>query len=229
LLKNESLGSTTTQHTINDLTPGRLYNVTVVTEAGGLQNSKTIEARTAPSAVSNITSENNGTSLRLSWQQPEGHVDAFVVTFSNNNTFLQITTQSGDATEVEAYQLTPGSAYQVEVMSVSGTLTNQSEITVRTAPAPASFLNLSPSSSGGLLLTWAPPAGNWESYRVFLFDGLTQLVSTSLDRKTVNFSFPGTLLTPGRRYRAVVRVESGGLTIDSSCDGSTGWKLTFSY
>ncbi|XP_047245590.1 receptor-type tyrosine-protein phosphatase beta isoform X2 [Girardinichthys multiradiatus] len=175
----------------------------------------------APSAVSNITSENNGTSLRLSWQQPEGHVDAFVVTFSNNNTFLQITTQSGDATEVEAYQLTPGSAYQVEVMSVSGTLTNQSEITVRTAPAPASLLNLSPSSSGGLLLTWAPPAGNWESYRVVLFEGLKQLVGTSLDRKTVNFSFPGTLLTPGRRYRAVVSVESGGLTIDSSCDGST--------
>lgn len=46
LLKNETLGSTTTQHTLSDLTPGRLYRVTMVTEAGGLQNSQTIEART---------------------------------------------------------------------------------------------------------------------------------------------------------------------------------------
>ncbi|XP_012724109.2 receptor-type tyrosine-protein phosphatase beta [Fundulus heteroclitus] len=221
LLKNETLGSTTTQHTISDLTPGRLYDITVVTEAGGLQNSRTIEARTVPPAVSNITSESNATSLRLSWQRPEGDVDAVVVTFSCNDTFNPPTTQPGDVTDVAAYQLTPGTAYQVEVMSVSGTLTNQSKTTVWTAPAPASRLYLSPSPSGGLLLTWAPPAGHWESYRVFLFDGLQQLVSTVLDRDAVNFSFPGTELTPGRRYRAVLRVESGGLTANSSCDGLT--------
>lgn len=46
LLKNETLESTTTQHTLLNLTPGRLYNVTVVTEAGDLQNSRTIEAQT---------------------------------------------------------------------------------------------------------------------------------------------------------------------------------------
>uniref|UniRef100_A0A3Q2QMI8 protein-tyrosine-phosphatase n=1 Tax=Fundulus heteroclitus TaxID=8078 RepID=A0A3Q2QMI8_FUNHE len=212
---NETLGSTTTQHTLSDLTPGRLYDITVVTEAGGLQNSRTIEARTVPPAVSNITSESNATSLRLSWQRPEGDVDAVVVTFSCNDTFNPPTTRPGDVTHVAAYQLTPGTAYQVEVMSVSGTLTNQSKTTVRTAPAPASRLYLSPSPSGGLLLTWAPPAGHWESYRVFLFDGLQQLVSTVLDRDAVNFSFPGTELTPGRRYRAVLRVESGGLTANT--------------
>uniref|UniRef100_A0A3Q2PFE7 protein-tyrosine-phosphatase n=1 Tax=Fundulus heteroclitus TaxID=8078 RepID=A0A3Q2PFE7_FUNHE len=213
-LREHAKGSnhTTTQHTLSDLTPGRLYDITVVTEAGGLQNSRTIEARTVPPAVSNITSESNATSLRLSWQRPEGDVDAVVVTFSCNDTFNPPTTRPGDVTHVAAYQLTPGTAYQVEVMSVSGTLTNQSKTTVRTAPAPASRLYLSPSPSGGLLLTWAPPAGHWESYRVFLFDGLQQLVSTVLDRDAVNFSFPGTELTPGRRYRAVLRVESGGLT-----------------
>lgn len=46
LLKNETLGSTTTRHTLNGLTPGRLYVVTVVTEAGGLQSSRTVEAWT---------------------------------------------------------------------------------------------------------------------------------------------------------------------------------------
>lgn len=94
----------------------------------------------------------------------------------------------------------------------------------RPAPAAASLLYLSPSSSGGLLLTWAPPAGHRESYRVFLFDGSQQLVSEALHRDAMNFSFLGTELTPGRRYRAVLRVESGGLTTESSCDGLTGWK-----
>lgn len=46
LLKNETLESTATQHTLVDLTPGRLYNVTMVTEAGHLQNSVEIEAQT---------------------------------------------------------------------------------------------------------------------------------------------------------------------------------------
>ncbi|XP_008399067.1 receptor-type tyrosine-protein phosphatase beta isoform X2 [Poecilia reticulata] len=221
LLKNETLGSTTTRHTLNGLTPGRLYVVTMVTEAGGLQSSRTVEAQTAPAAISNVTSENNGTSLRLSWQRPEGDVDAVVVTFFDNNTIIQETTQLGNATEVAAYQLTPGSAYQVEVMSVSGSLTNQSKLAVRTAPAAASRLQLSPSSDGGLLLTWAPPAGRWENYRVFLLDGAQQLVDTALGRDAVNFSFPGTELTPGRRYRATLRVESGGLAAESGCDGST--------
>jgi len=90
------------------------------------------------------------------------------------------------------------------------------------APAPASLLSLSPSSAGGLLLKWSPPAGHWEGYRLFLFDGSQELVSTALDREAVSFSFPGTRLTPGKLHRAVLRVESGGLSAESSCEGSTG-------
>lgn len=81
---------------------------------------------------------------------------------------------------------------------------------------------MSSSSSGGLFLSWTPPAGLWESYGLFLFDGSQQLVNTTLDREVVNYSFPGTRLTPGRLYRAVLRVESGGLMAASSCDGATG-------
>lgn len=92
------------------------------------------------------------------------------------------------------------------------------------APAPASLLTLSPSASGGLFLAWSPPAGHWENYRLFVFDGSQQVVSTSLDQEAVNFSIPSAGLTPGRVYRVVLRVESGGLTAESSCEGSTGQK-----
>nr|XP_046234726.1 receptor-type tyrosine-protein phosphatase beta isoform X2 [Scatophagus argus] len=220
-LRNETLASTFTQLTLDELTPGRLYNVTMVTEAGGLQNSATIEAQTVPAAASNLTADYNSTRLSLSWQQPDGDVDALVVTLSTNGTSRWEKTLPPDATGVAVDQLTPGSTYQVGVTSRSGKLTNQSEITISTAPAAASLLSLSPSSSGGLYLSWTPPAGHWESYRLFLFDGSQQLVSTTLDREAVNYSFPGTGLTPGRLYRAVLRVECGGLMADSSREGAT--------
>ncbi|GAA6227007.1 receptor-type tyrosine-protein phosphatase beta-like [Lates japonicus] len=221
LLKNETLESTATQHTLVDLTPGRLYNVTMVTEAGHLQNSVEIEAQTVPSPVSNLTADSsNSTSLLLSWQRPKGDLDALTITLSTNGTSRWETTLAPDATEAAIDQLTPGSPYQVSVTSRSGKLTSQSEITVSTAPAAASLLSLSPSSEG-LLLSWIPPAGHWESYTLFLFDGPQQLVSTCLDQEAVKFIFPGTSLTPGRMYKAVLRVESGGLTAESSCEGST--------
>lgn len=89
-------------------------------------------------------------------------------------------------------------------------------------PAPVSLLSLSPSSNGSLLLSWSPPAGHWENYKLLLFDGSQQIVNTTLDWEAVNFTFPVTKLTPGRSYRALLRVESGGLTAESSCEGATG-------
>lgn len=137
-----------------DLAPGRQYNVTVVTEAGDLQSSRSIEARTgregergmlgsfmskslsfvlAPSAVSNITvADSNSTSLRLSWQQPRGDLDALVVALSTNGSSLRETALPADAAGITVDQLIPGSAYQLAVTTRSGELSSQSAATVRT-------------------------------------------------------------------------------------------------
>ncbi|XP_011489637.1 receptor-type tyrosine-protein phosphatase beta isoform X1 [Oryzias latipes] len=223
LLRNEVLESTATQHTLSQLTPGRRYNVTMVTEAGWTQSSSSsIEAQTVPSAVSNITAVSiNSTSLWLSWQQPKGDVDELIVLVSSSSANIWEKTLHPNAVAVSVDQLTPGSAYQVVVKSRSGSLTNQSEIRITKAPATASLLSLSPSSSGGLVLTWLPPVGHWENYSLSLSDGSQQIFSTFLDKGAVNYSFPGTKLIPGRSYRAVLTVESGGLTAESSCDGLT--------
>ncbi|KAM3588202.1 uncharacterized protein V6R79_023919 [Siganus canaliculatus] len=221
LLRNQTLPSTATQHTLLDLLPGRRYNVTVVTEAGEQQSSASIQAQTVPAAAPNLTASAAATSLSLSWQQPEGDLDALVVSVSTNGTTRWETTLPPNATEVAVDQLTPGSAYDVTVTTRSGQLTNQSEISVRTAPAPASLLSLSPASSGGLLLSWTPPAGRWENYSVLLFDGSQQVISAAPDREATNFSVSGTRLTPGRLYRAVLTVVSGGRTAASSCEGAT--------
>lgn len=46
LLRNQTLESTATQLALLGLTAGRLYNITVVTEAGGLRSGVTIQGRT---------------------------------------------------------------------------------------------------------------------------------------------------------------------------------------
>lgn len=222
LLLNETLESTAMQHTLLNLTPGRMYNITMVTEAGDLQNSTTIRAQTVPAAVSNITVvPKSSTSLLLSWQQPEGDVDALTVTVSASGTKVLETVLPPYATQVTIDELIPGSAYRVSVTSSSQILTNRSEISIRTAPAIASNLALSPSSDGGLTLFWSAPSGVWDGYRLFLFDGTKQLVNTTADKDAVNFTFPGTSLTPGRLYKARLRVESGGAANESACVGST--------
>ncbi|CAN9508322.1 unnamed protein product [Ophioblennius macclurei] len=222
LLRNDTLGNVT-QHKLGDLLPGRRYNVTVVTEANGKESSCTIEAQTAPASVSNVTVvKNTSTSLSLSWRQPEGDGDGLTVSLSSNGTTVFESTLPYNATEVTIRELTPGSAYLLSVTSWSGELIGQSELTVETPPAPPTLLRLSPSEAGGLLLTWSPPAGRWKSSRVFLYDGARQIASEAVPREAVSFSFDKSLLTAGRRYRAVLQVESqGGLTAQSSCDGTT--------
>ncbi|XP_029968954.1 receptor-type tyrosine-protein phosphatase beta [Salarias fasciatus] len=222
LLRNDTLGNTT-QHELTGLLPGRRYNVTVVTEAGGKENSRTIEGQTAPSSVSNITVvENNSTSLLLSWQQPDGDGDGLSVSLSSNGTTVWESTLPHNSTQVALRQLTPGSAYQLSVTSRSGELISQSEFTVETAPAPPTLLSLSPAEAGGLRLTWSPPAGRWKNYRVFLYDASQLLASAAVPGDALEFSFNKTLLTAGRRYRAVLQVESrAGRTAQSSCDGAT--------
>nr|XP_057923395.1 receptor-type tyrosine-protein phosphatase beta isoform X2 [Doryrhamphus excisus] len=221
MLTNETLESTATRHTLVGLTPGRRYNVTVATEAGGLQNSTTVEAQTVPSAVANLTAASNSTALWLSWEPPEGDLDALVVSLRSNGTSARELSLPPDATGIGVGQLTPGSAHRVTVTSLSGQLFNQSEISTRTAPAPASLLVLAPSSLGGLLLSWTPPVGGCDGYRLFLYDGARELASTVVQKDAVNFTFPGTGLLPGGRYRATLRVESGGVAAESSCDGWT--------
>ncbi|XP_053718746.1 receptor-type tyrosine-protein phosphatase beta [Synchiropus splendidus] len=221
LLMNEMLESTAVQYTLTKLTPGWSYNITVVTEAGGLQSSRMITAQTVPFAVFNLTASNNGTDVWLSWRQPEGGLDRLMVNLLSNGSKVWDTTLLPNATHITIDKVTPGSDYQVQVLSQSGHLTNQSQLTVHTAPVPASHLSLVPSSCGGLLLSWSPPAGHWESFSLELYDGPQMVESFTLPKESENFTISGSRLHPGKMYKATLRVTSRGMMVDSSCEGST--------
>uniref|UniRef100_A0A3B4ATL7 Fibronectin type-III domain-containing protein n=1 Tax=Periophthalmus magnuspinnatus TaxID=409849 RepID=A0A3B4ATL7_9GOBI len=215
-------GNTAIQYTLKNLMPGRKYNITMVTESGGLQNSTSIEAQTVPAAVSNITlDDRNSTSLLLSWQQPEGDLDTLIITVFTSDTRVWETHLLPNATQVNINNLTPGTSYKITMMSSIQGLSNQSEITLTMVPEAVSELALSPSSDGGLLLSWSAPHGFWDGYRFFLFDGTQQLVNTTVNREAVNFTIPGTSVTPGRLYKGLLRVERGELYAEQACEGSS--------
>lgn len=94
----------------------------------------------APAAASNVVSQPDGAALLVTWQRPDGDLDAVVVSLLANDTSHWTATLPPDATKVSLGQLTPGTGYLVSVQSRSGRLTNQSDTSVRTGGFSFLFL-----------------------------------------------------------------------------------------
>ncbi|XP_043092464.1 receptor-type tyrosine-protein phosphatase beta [Puntigrus tetrazona] len=211
---NATVFSTATSHTLKGLVSGRLYNITVVTEVGELQNSASRQAQTVPAAVSNLRAESNGNqkTLRVLWEKASGDVDSYLVnlTLPGSNSIEKAV--SPNSTDVVFDSLSPGNTYQVSVSTRSGTLSNKTWITVKTEPGKVSDLvmeNLS--DRGALKITWTPPSGEWEQIRVVLSNGSEILANQTVDRMAKEILLSRLNLQPGRLYSVAVSVENGGL------------------
>jgi receptor-type tyrosine-protein phosphatase beta len=69
--------------TFSDLTPGRLYNVTMWTVSGGVTSAPLVaQERTHPGAVATVEAVDvRATRITLSWAAPEGDWDSFEVEY----------------------------------------------------------------------------------------------------------------------------------------------------
>lgn len=92
---------------------------------------------TVPAAVSNLRVVNNGNNgnqktLRVLWDKASGDVDSYHVnlTLPGSNSFEKAV--SPNSTDVVFDSLSPGMTYQVSVSTRSGTLSNNTWITVKT-------------------------------------------------------------------------------------------------
>uniref|UniRef100_A0A672QMH2 protein-tyrosine-phosphatase n=1 Tax=Sinocyclocheilus grahami TaxID=75366 RepID=A0A672QMH2_SINGR len=211
---NTTVVSTATSYTIKGLIPGRLYNVTVITEVGELQNSASRQAQTVPAAVSNLRVENNGdqNTLRVLWDKASGDVDSYLVSLTLPGSNSIEKALSPNSTDVVFDSLSPGKTYQVSVSTRSGTLSNKTRITVKTEPGKVSDLvmeNLS--DRGALKITWTPPSGEWEHIRVVLSNGSEILANQTVDRTAKQTLLSWLNLHPGKVYSVAVSVENGGL------------------
>lgn len=221
---NATVASTTTYYTIKGLISGRLYNITIITEVGELQNSASRQAQTVPAAVSNLRVGNNGDqTLRVLWDKAFGDVDSYLVSLAlpDSNSIEKVL--SPDSTDVIFDNLSPGKTYQVSVSTRSGTLSNKTWITRKTEPGKVSDLEMENLSDRGLLkITWTLPPGEWEHIRVVLSNGSEILVNQTVERMAKEILLSGLHLQPGRVYNMAVSVENGGLANTVYYQGEIG-------
>ncbi|KAF6121300.1 protein tyrosine phosphatase receptor type B [Phyllostomus discolor] len=214
----------TTSYTFHGLTPGHLYNLTIVTEAAGLQNRKWKLARTTPREVLNLKVTNDGTltSLKVKWQIPPGNIDFYNITLSYQGTIKNSRRLEPQVTETQFKDLTPGRLYQVTVSCISGELSAHKMAVGRTVPEKVGNLEAhSNGSSKSLVVGWSPPAGDWEQYRILLFNDSWVLHNVTVGKEETHYVINDMGLIPGRQYDIEIIVESGNLKNSKRCQGRT--------
>uniref|UniRef100_A0A8C3YS18 protein-tyrosine-phosphatase n=1 Tax=Catagonus wagneri TaxID=51154 RepID=A0A8C3YS18_9CETA len=224
LVHSNSVDKSTTSYAFHGLTPGHLYNVTIVTEAAGLQNYRWKPARTTPMEVSNLKVTNDGsmTSLKAKWQRPSGNVDAYNLTLSHQGMVKESRILAPQITETQFRNLTPGRLYQVTVSCVSGELSAHKTAVGRTVPEKVRDLEANSNGSmRSLVVSWSPPAGDWERYRILLFNDSLVLLNITVGKEETHYVIDDVELVPGRQYDVEVTVESGNLKNSKRCRGRT--------
>uniref|UniRef100_A0A8C1EDH2 protein-tyrosine-phosphatase n=1 Tax=Cyprinus carpio carpio TaxID=630221 RepID=A0A8C1EDH2_CYPCA len=175
--------------------------------------------RAAPAPVTSLTLQSNGSqdALKAAWIPAVGRVESYQLSLSPSISSQQDLILPPNTTQWVFSGLTPGKDYQVLVKTKSGELTAETRTTGRTAPGWAAHLRLEALDERTLRLSWSAPAGDWDFYRVLLFNGSSVLMNRTVDRSLVEFNFTDGTLIPGRLYRAAVSVESGYLSSTADC------------
>uniref|UniRef100_A0A8D0KTC3 protein-tyrosine-phosphatase n=1 Tax=Strix occidentalis caurina TaxID=311401 RepID=A0A8D0KTC3_STROC len=213
-----------TSYTFSGLTAGRLYNLTIVTQAAGLESSSFQTVRTAPAEVLDLTVTNDDSldALKVKWRRPSGNLNFYNITLSHLGSVKEVKTLQPPVTETHFDKLTPGRLYQVIARTISGELFTDRMATGRTFPQKVSELK---AGGGGWLrslrVNWLPPAGDWERYRLLLWNSSALVLNTTLEKDTTEYLIRDVGLIPGRQYNVDVIVESGDLQSRTSCTGRT--------
>ncbi|VCX31408.1 unnamed protein product, partial [Gulo gulo] len=224
LVHNSVIDKYATSCSFHGLTPGHLYNLTIVTEAAGLRNYRWKLARTAPMEVSNLKVTNNGTltSLKVKWQRPSGNVESYNITLFHQGTIKESRTLAPQVTETQFKDLTPGRLYQVTISCVSGELSAAKMAVGRTVPDKVGNLEVNSNGSiRSLVVSWSPPAGDWEQYRIVLFNDSVVLLNITVGKEETLYTIDDLELIPGRQYEVEVTVESGNLKNSKRSRGRT--------
>lgn len=201
---------------MEDLIPGTSYVFGIISETDGAQLN--ISAQTAPAPVSSLVLRSDGgsDSLRAAWVPAVGRVDSYLLSLRPAGTAL---TLPANASRCVFTGLIPGQQYELSVKTRSGARSAERTTTARTAPGRAARLKLEALRLNTLRLSWSPPDGVWDFYRILLFNGSSVLENRTVERQRLEISFTNWTLIPGRRYRAAVSVQSGDLSTNADCHG----------
>ncbi|XP_065790222.1 phosphatidylinositol phosphatase PTPRQ isoform X4 [Muntiacus reevesi] len=216
-----------TEHTVTDLTPGGIYNITVYRVRGSVEGSGTfIRVITEPEKPKKLKAFNiSAHSFSLHWSLPSGHVDRFHVDLVPDSGFVTIRDLGGGEYQADVSNAVPGTQYDVTISSISATTysspVSRTVTTNVTKPGPPVFLAGERVGSAGILLSWnTPPNPNGRiiSYIVKYKEVCPWMQATYTQVRTKPDSLEVLLtnLNPGTTYEIKVAAEnSAGIGVFS--------------
>lgn len=187
--------------------------------------------------------------LRVFWSRSAGHVDWYQVTLEDSVSGLCRSTRvPGSAAPQAGFgRLVPGTRYTLRVAASSGGKNSTSVrtsaatgearlwvcvgqlhpqvstnlLTPRPAPAPVGGLQVAPSSSGSLAVSWQAGPGRTEQVWTLLTDRQGALLKNISLQNTAT-SVLLDRLQPGTSYTVTVVTEAAGLQSSASIQAVTG-------
>ncbi|XP_048463887.1 receptor-type tyrosine-protein phosphatase beta [Rhincodon typus] len=220
VVQSHTVSKTSFEFPFGSLTPGRLYNVTVMTRSGRYENHTVTQQRTQPSVVQRITVINSGKSdyLKVSWLDASGDFDYYIVTIKNSYNFSKSLEVPKSENECIFLNLIPGRLYSITVSTKSGKYESHHVATGRTFPAAVGSLTVADRSTDTLNVTWEAAAGDVDRYEIqLLFNDMNVFLPITLSSTSHQF----TSLTPGRLYKILVSTWIGTLQRAAFIEGRT--------
>uniref|UniRef100_A0A803YNZ0 protein-tyrosine-phosphatase n=1 Tax=Meleagris gallopavo TaxID=9103 RepID=A0A803YNZ0_MELGA len=219
----KTLQPAVTETHFDNLTPGRLYQITARTISGELFTDRMATGRTFPQKVSDLKAGGGGwlRTLRVNWLPPAGDLERYHLLLWNRSALVLNTTLGKNVTEhlIHDVGLIPGRQYEVEVIVESGDLQSKASCTGRTAPEPVLQLRVKHANESSLSVMWVTPVAEWDSYVVSLGDRDLTVIKKGLGKEAKEFTFNE--LVPGRKYTATITTISGILSNWTSVEGRT--------
>uniref|UniRef100_A0A3Q0S5M4 Fibronectin type-III domain-containing protein n=1 Tax=Amphilophus citrinellus TaxID=61819 RepID=A0A3Q0S5M4_AMPCI len=208
-----------TQRVFDGLTPGRSYEVSVSSSAGGQSTESKSTGRTVPDQVSALSMSGDARTLRLSWSPPRGDWENYNILLRNGSAVLANDTVGRESRQhtFSVLGLVPGRLYSAEVTVHSGMLGNAARCT----PRPVQQLLVRQADETSLSVLWTRPLGQWDGFTVVLRRATAAAVVAQrvLGWEAKGYTFNS--LTPGGRYIVTVTTNSGNLSSSASVTART--------
>ncbi|CAM9830228.1 unnamed protein product [Bubo scandiacus] len=161
----------------------------------------------------NVSAHGRSDSLLLSWDEPEGGAEGYLLALSSlgSGTPLQNGSAGPNITSFWFHGLTPGMRYEIEVTATLPCMETTSQtVTAQTSPSPVRNLSLSSGGSSAVLhASWAHALGQRDGYHLALYHSESQTLvrNASILPNASTFLFDG--LLAGSEYALKVSTLAG--------------------
>ncbi|XP_016430775.1 tenascin-X-like isoform X1 [Sinocyclocheilus rhinocerous] len=153
---------------IDSLESGRLYDISLVAEKDSIRSlPATAQATPGPEPPSNLAfSDVTDSSFMVSWTKPKSKVSGFKITYTHVQEGEPISVSvDSESVHLALSPMSPGSTYEVRVMSVLGRDESDSiQDTVTTLPDPPTDLRAINVTDSKALLLWRPALATVDHY-----------------------------------------------------------------